>query len=121
MNERSTFEEAFVAENEMASDQSGAWQILMHYSAQSVFRPEVLLREALRQKNLLELPVPEICVLGPDGDIVRHLNRMGSGSVELSALRIDPTVYAGTSAFGRASPSRPPITPRAECTGRAGR
>jgi uridine phosphorylase len=41
------------------------------YAAPSVFAPENLLREARRQKNLPSGPVPEVCVLDPDGDIVR--------------------------------------------------
>jgi uridine phosphorylase len=43
------------------------------YAAPSVFRPENLLREARRQKNLPVQAVPEICVLDPDGDLVRQL------------------------------------------------
>jgi uridine phosphorylase len=43
----------------------------------SVFVPEALLREARRQKGLAQEPVPAFCVLDPDGDIVRHLNRVG--------------------------------------------
>lgn len=39
----------------------------------SVFTPASLLREARRQKDLPEASVPEICVLDPDGDLVRHL------------------------------------------------
>ncbi|MQA86792.1 MAG: uridine phosphorylase [Streptosporangiales bacterium] len=43
----------------------------------SVFRPEALIREARRQKGLASAPVPPVCVLDPDGDIVRHLRRSG--------------------------------------------
>ncbi len=43
------------------------------YRALSLFTPENLLREARRQKGLRPKVVPEICVLDPDGDIVRHL------------------------------------------------
>ncbi len=43
------------------------------YEAPSVFLPESLLREARRQKGLLENAVPPICVLDPDGDLVDHL------------------------------------------------
>lgn len=43
------------------------------YAAPSVFQPEHLLREARRQKRLPDREVPEICVLDPDGDLVRHL------------------------------------------------
>lgn len=43
------------------------------YRAPSVFMPDALIREARRQKNLPADPAPEICVLDPDGDIVRYL------------------------------------------------
>ena len=48
-----------------------------HYDAASAFTPESLLREARRQKGLSTAAVPEICVLDPDGDIVRHLRAAG--------------------------------------------
>ena len=48
-----------------------------HYDASSAFTPESLLREARRQKGLSIAAVPEICILDPDGDIVRHLRAMG--------------------------------------------
>jgi uridine phosphorylase len=47
------------------------------YDAPSAFTPENLLREARRQKRLEIGSVPEICVLDPDGDIVRHLQATG--------------------------------------------
>jgi uridine phosphorylase len=47
------------------------------FAAPSVFEPGNLLREARRQKNLPSTAVPEICILDPDGDIVRTLNRAG--------------------------------------------
>lgn len=50
-----------------------------HYGAASVFRAENLLREARRQKHLPEGVIPEVCVLDPDGDLVRHLLRSGLG------------------------------------------
>jgi uridine phosphorylase len=43
----------------------------------SVFGPAALLREARRQKGLSEVPVPSVCVLDPDGDIVRQLRKSG--------------------------------------------
>jgi hypothetical protein len=43
----------------------------------SVFRPAALLREARRQKRLPNVDVPAICVLDPDGDIVRSLRTEG--------------------------------------------
>src|SRR3984885_10579442 len=45
-----------------------------HYSAPSAFTPDSLLREARRQKEVPHTPVPEICILDPDGDIVRYLS-----------------------------------------------
>ena len=30
-----------------------------------------------RQKNVPNTPVPEICILDPDGDMVRHLHATG--------------------------------------------
>ena len=53
-----------------------AWPpILRHkdHRAPSVFTPDALLREARRQKGIPADPVPDICILDPDGDIVRHL------------------------------------------------
>src|SRR6516162_5935728 len=47
-------------------------------SAASVFRPSALLREARRQKGLAAVDVPSICILDPDGDIVRQLRRTGA-------------------------------------------
>jgi len=50
------------------------------YAAASVFEPANLLREARRQKSILETAVPEICVLDPDGDILRAIRRQGRAS-----------------------------------------
>src|SRR6516165_3289381 len=47
------------------------------FAAPSVFEPENLLREARRQKNVPLSAVREICVLDPDGDILRTLARAG--------------------------------------------
>ncbi len=46
-----------------------------YYDEPSVFTPENLLREARRQKSLAQARVPRICLLDPDGDIVRWLVR----------------------------------------------
>ncbi|HEY2528799.1 MAG TPA: nucleoside phosphorylase [Xanthobacteraceae bacterium] len=48
-----------------------------HYDAPSAFLPENLLREARRQKGLPAAAVPDVCVLDPDGDIVRYLSATG--------------------------------------------
>ena len=47
------------------------------YLATSIFTPEGLLREARRQRGVAPGNVPEICILDPDGDIVRHLRSGG--------------------------------------------
>ncbi len=47
------------------------------YDAPSVFKPENLLRAARQQKGLTLAPLPETCLLDPDGDIVRWLLRTG--------------------------------------------
>jgi uridine phosphorylase len=44
-----------------------------HYGAPSAFMPENLLREARRQKGLGQSGIPPICILDPDGDMVRRL------------------------------------------------
>ncbi len=43
-----------------------------------MFEPANLLREARRQKGLASAEVPDICILDPDGDIVRGLRRAGT-------------------------------------------
>jgi uridine phosphorylase len=60
-----------------------AWPIVdgKDHLAPSVFRPEALLREARRQRRLPLVGVPEVCVLDPDGDVVRHLKRTGAGRI----------------------------------------
>jgi uridine phosphorylase len=45
--------------------------------APSVFAPAALLREARRQKGLAGADVPPVCILDPDGDIVRRLKSSG--------------------------------------------
>ncbi|MCK1553702.1 nucleoside phosphorylase [Bradyrhizobium sp. 177] len=58
-----------------------AWPIVdaKDHNSVSVFKPEALLREARRQRSLKNVAVPEVCVLDPDGDVVRHLKRSGTG------------------------------------------
>ena len=50
------------------------------YEATSAFTPENLLREARRQKCLGDAAVPEVCLLDPDGDIVRRMTAAGHAS-----------------------------------------
>jgi uridine phosphorylase len=47
------------------------------YDAPSAFTPENLLREARRQKGVAPGEVPPICLLDPDGDMVRRLKADG--------------------------------------------
>ena len=51
------------------------------FTAASVFEPANLLREARRQKGLAEAAVPEICILDPDGDVLRVLLREGHATL----------------------------------------
>lgn len=44
-----------------------------YHDAPSAFTPESLLREARRQKGADAIAVPKVCLLDPDGDIVRQL------------------------------------------------
>ncbi|KAA8982994.1 nucleoside phosphorylase [Halospina sp. K52047b] len=48
-----------------------------HWHEPSAFTPESLLREARRQKQASTSPVPEVCILDPDGDIVRSKRAEG--------------------------------------------
>lgn len=59
----------------MKGDKSSTPPILRQkrYDQPSVFVPENLLREARRQKAISDGEVPGICMLDPDGDILRNL------------------------------------------------
>ncbi len=71
-----------INDNRKMSSKPNAPPILKgkEYAAASVFEPANLLREARRQKSISEAAVPEICVLDPDGDILRVLRREGRAS-----------------------------------------
>jgi uridine phosphorylase len=49
--------------------------------ASSVFEAAALLREARRQKRMLPTDVPALCILDPDGDLVRRLRNSGQAQV----------------------------------------
>jgi uridine phosphorylase len=53
-----------------------------HYTTPSAFTPENLLREARRQKRISGRGIPAICVLDPDGDIVRRLLAAGEARID---------------------------------------
>lgn len=55
-----------------------------HHDAPSAFTPESLLREARRQKGLEAASVPAVCVLDPDGDLVRRLRDDGRAQIDRS-------------------------------------
>lgn len=50
------------------------------YDEPSIFTPEDLLREARRQRGVVDRPVPTTCVLDPDGDIARYLRVTGAST-----------------------------------------
>jgi uridine phosphorylase len=58
--------------------------ILAHkkYADPSAFVPENLLREARRQRRIAPSSIPEICVLDPDGDILRSLLARGEARLD---------------------------------------
>ena len=52
------------------------------YTAESVFTPENLLREARRQRTISQGAIPPVCILDPDGDIVRVLLTRGKAHLD---------------------------------------
>jgi uridine phosphorylase len=69
----------------------------------SAFTPENLLREARRQKGLPIAKVPGVCVLDPDGDIVRELLQAGRARRDPSWACYHTDLYVvrdGVSAYG---------------------
>ena len=54
------------------------------YDETSQFQVENLLREARRQRRLPDVPVPAVCLLDPDGDVVRHLSATGDATRHLA-------------------------------------
>ena len=54
------------------------------YDEPSRFQVENLLREARRQRRLPDVPVPAMCLLDPDGDVVRHLSATGDATRHLA-------------------------------------
>ncbi|MBI1778354.1 MAG: nucleoside phosphorylase [Proteobacteria bacterium] len=77
-------------------DKSGIPPILRgkHYDAPSVFTPENLLREARRQKRAPVTAIPDVCILDPDGDMVRHLLAIGRARREPAWACYHTDLYA---------------------------
>lgn len=48
------------------------------YTEASVFAAENMIREARRQKDITDKNIPEICVLDPDGDLLRYAQLHGA-------------------------------------------
>jgi len=68
----------------MAVNDGGIPPILAQkqYTQPSAFTPENLPREARRQKRIAGSSIPDICVLDPDGDILRSLLARGEARLE---------------------------------------
>ncbi len=49
-----------------------------HLELPSVFAPAALVREARRQKKLVAIDAPPVCILDPDGDVVQRLRKAGA-------------------------------------------
>lgn len=73
-------------------------RLLRHkaYDEPSVFRPENLLREARRQNEVEEGPVPPVCLLDPDGDIVDRLRAAGRADPHPHWPGYHTTLYEAT-------------------------
>ena len=66
------------------------------YSAPSIFRPENLLREARRQNEIEDGTVPPVCLLDPDGDVVRRLRAADRAEVHPHWPGYHTTLYETT-------------------------
>lgn len=75
MDQSATFDEVWSVIEQMKS--STPILEMKNHGAPSVFLAENMLREARRQKKLTESSVPEICILDPDGDLLRQLRGAG--------------------------------------------
>ena len=72
----------------MSSDKPAPILRAKDYAAPSAFEPANLLREARRQKGLAEAEVPAVCLLDPDGDILRALRREGRATLSPASTAI---------------------------------
>jgi uridine phosphorylase len=68
----------------MAVNDGGVPPILAqkHYAQPSAFTPENLLCEARRQRNIANSSIPDVCILDPDGDILRSLLARGEARLD---------------------------------------
>ncbi len=70
------------------------------YDQASQFQVENLLREARRQRGLPDVPVPEVCLLDPDGDVVRHLSGTGHGTLDPAWACYHPELWVTERTYG---------------------
>ena len=71
------------------------------YDEPSVFTAGNLLREARRQRRLAVDPVPAVCLLDPDGDVVRHLRRLDRARPHAGWACYHTELWVTTTAGGR--------------------
>src|SRR3954449_5303406 len=63
----------FIRQGAGTESASAATLVRDYGKAEARFAPAALMREARRQKGLASVDVPSVCILDPDGDIVRRL------------------------------------------------
>lgn len=84
----------------------------------SVFKVENLIREARRQRDLQTVDVPEVCLLVPDGDTIRHLReagratRLSDWACYHSEMRLTEVAGARSASSRARSAPRPPYSSR---------
>lgn len=65
-------------ENRVSDEVDGKDFLLTNnYAETSVFKPGNLIGTAIEQKGLHKEKMPPVCILDPDGDIVRYLLKCG--------------------------------------------
>jgi SAM-dependent methyltransferase len=82
----------------------------------SVFQVENLLREARRQRHLGSTPVPTVCLLDPDGDVVRHLAPWAERPATATGPATTPSSGPPTTTASRSESSRARSAPPTPCS-----
>lgn len=85
------------------------------YAAPSVFTVENMLREARRQKAIVEGNVPAICILDPDGDIAAHLITTGQAATHPHWACYHTKLHVFTHKGWNTALSRMSLVPRSPC------
>jgi hypothetical protein len=81
MGDRPERQRIMAMENPMPNARGGNhWSERGDHDEPSLFQPAGLLREARRQRSLDAGTIPAVCLLDPDGDVVRYLRRSGRGA-----------------------------------------